>query len=75
MEEDEDDEEESSDEEEEPTTQAEQQWPQTTLPLMNMSGQSFFFEDEDGVANEWWYPQVKQPASTPQDGGISCGWF
>jgi len=75
MEEDEDDGEESSDEEEEPTTQLERQWPQMSLPLMNMSGQSFFFEDEDGVANKWWYQQSKQPAPTPQDGGISYGWF
>jgi hypothetical protein len=68
--------EESSDEEEEPLKQVEQQWPQTALPIMNMSGQSFLFEDEDGgVANEWWYQQMKQSAAVPRDGTLSYNWL
>jgi hypothetical protein len=76
MEEDEDEDEgaESSEEEEEPPHQLEQQWPQNPLPLMNLSGQSFFFEDEEGVANEWWYQQMKQPAAVPRDGALAYNW-
>jgi hypothetical protein len=68
--------EESSDEEEEPLKQVEHQWPQTALPIMNMSGHSFLFEDEDGgVANEWWYQQMKTSAAVPRDGTLSYNWF
>jgi hypothetical protein len=74
MEEDEDEGAESSEEEEEPPKQLEQQWPQNPLPL-NLSGQSFFFEDEDdGVANEWWYQHMKQPTAVPRDGALSYNW-
>jgi hypothetical protein len=74
--EEEEEEEESSDEDEEPLKQVEQQWQQTALPIMNMSGQSFLFENEDGVvANEWWYQQMKQSAAVPRDGTLNYNWF
>lgn len=73
-----DDDEDSSDEEEEPPRVSEQQWSHMALPIVNtnLSGQSFFFEDE--VANagtDWWYQQSKQPTAVPQDGAIGYGWF
>jgi len=41
--------------------------------LPNMSGQSFFFDDDEAVAHDWWYNRPKQP--TAQDAGIGCGWL
>jgi hypothetical protein len=74
----EDDDEESSDEEEELPKVEEQQWSHMSHPIVNsnLSGQSFFFEDE--VANEasdWWEHQSKQPTAVPRDGAIGYGWF
>jgi hypothetical protein len=39
----------------------------------NLVGQSFFFEEEDSITNEWWYKQLKKPAV--QDSGLGFGWL
>jgi len=48
-----------------------------TLSVRNMAGQSFFFEDNDNtVADEWWYKQLKQPALAPAAiGGLGYDWI
>jgi len=66
--------EESEDEEDEPPRPEDQQYPQSTLPMVNMAGQSFFFEEEDaGLKNEWWYLQLKNPV--PQAGAVGYDWL
>lgn len=66
--------EESEDEEEEPPRPEDAPLPQASLPVVNMSGQSFFFDEEDaGLKNEWWYHQLKNPI--PQAGTLGCGWI
>jgi hypothetical protein len=62
--------EESEDEEEEPPNM---HLPQATVPLVNMAGQSFLFEDEEGLKNEWWYHHLKNPV--PQAGTLGYGWI
>jgi hypothetical protein len=39
----------------------------------NLVGQSFFFEEEDSITNEWWYKQLKKP--NVQDSGLGFGWL
>ena len=45
----------------------------------DLSGHSFFFEDEDSAANkDWWYEATKQPLSSmmaPQQAGLGYGWI
>lgn len=65
--------EESEDEEEEPPRPEDTQLSQTTLPLVNMAGQSFFFEEDEGLKNEWWYHHLKNPV--PQAGTLGYGWI
>ncbi|TID19093.1 Chitin synthase export chaperone [Venturia nashicola] len=66
--------EESEDEEEEPPRPEDAQRPQVSPPVVNMSGQGFFFDEEDvGLKNEWWYHTVKHPL--PQAGTLGYGWI
>jgi hypothetical protein len=41
----------------------------------NMEGQSFFFEEDDSITKEWWYPQLRQPSAPVRDAGIGYGWL
>jgi hypothetical protein len=41
----------------------------------SMEGQSFFFEEDDNIAKEWWYPQLRQPSMPVRDAGIGYGWL
>lgn len=66
--------EESEDEEEEPPRPEDAQLAQAILPVVNISGQSLFFNEEDsGLKNEWWYHQLKNPV--PQAGTLGYGWI
>lgn len=42
-----------------------QQWQYRTSQAdpANLSGQSFFFDEDETCMNEWWYQHLKQPAS------------
>jgi hypothetical protein len=40
-----------------------------------MEGQSFFFEEDDSITKEWWYPQLRQPSIPVRDAGIGHGWL
>lgn len=71
--EDADAEEESEDEEEEPPRPQDTKHLQSTLPLVSMAGQSFFFEEYEGLKNEWWYHQLKNPS--PQVSSLGYGWI
>jgi len=71
---------ESSEEEEEeepPQVYDHQEWSATrpaVMPMPNMNGHSFFFEDDEAaVSNEWWYHQIKYPNT--QLAGIVYGWL
>jgi hypothetical protein len=47
------------------------------LPLMNMSGQSFLFDDadDDTITSDWWY-HMKQPNdAAPDAAGLGYGWL
>ncbi|KAJ9658561.1 hypothetical protein H2201_007768 [Coniosporium apollinis] len=67
----------SSDEEspDEPPNAQDQQWSvQTGNQLMpDLSGQSFFFDDDETYTNEWWYPPLKQ--SAVQGTNFGYGWL
>jgi hypothetical protein len=55
-----------------PTEQ--QQWSMnqpSTFPI-NMSGQSFFFDEDENYTTEWWFHQLKQ--HVPQT-GLGYGWL
>lgn len=66
--------EDSEAEEEEPPRPEDNQAPQVSPSVVNMSGQSFFFDEEDaGLKNEWWYHQLK--AALPQAGALGYGWI
>ncbi|KAF2681541.1 hypothetical protein K458DRAFT_243789, partial [Lentithecium fluviatile CBS 122367] len=41
----------------------------------SMEGQSFFFEEDDNITKEWWYPQLRQPSLPVRDAGIGYGWL
>jgi len=41
----------------------------------SMEGQSFFFEEDDSLSKEWWYPQLRQPSVPVRDAGIGYGWL
>lgn len=41
----------------------------------SMEGQSFFFEEDESIAKEWWYPQLRQPTVPVRDAGIGYGWL
>ena len=77
--EDADGEDESSEDETEPPHPVRSQKPVTAtfqgqqqLPLVNMAGQSFLFDDadEDTVPTQWWYP-AKQPTVVMEHYGIT----
>ncbi|QDS77170.1 hypothetical protein FKW77_001778 [Venturia effusa] len=66
--------EESEDEEEEPPRPEDAQLPQARLPMVNLSGQSYFFDEKAaGLKTEWWYHQLKN--SVPQAGTLGYGWI
>jgi hypothetical protein len=76
MNDDDDDDDKSSDEEDE---EDEEEYDQNhtvlgqNAPARNLVGQSFFFEEEDSIANEWWYKGLKKP--NVQDSGLGFGWL
>lgn len=41
----------------------------------SMEGQSFFFDEDESIAKEWWYPQLRQPSVPVRDAGIGYGWL
>ena len=41
----------------------------------SMEGQSFFFEEDENITKEWWYPQLRQPSLPVRDAGIGYGWL
>lgn len=41
----------------------------------SMEGQSFFFDEEESVAKEWWYQQLKQPSMPVRDTGLGYDWL
>lgn len=67
----------SSDDEspDEPPAAQDQPWAvQTGNQLMpDLSGQSFFFDDDETYTNEWWYPPLKQ--SAVQGTNFGYGWL
>jgi hypothetical protein len=65
--------EESEDEEDEPPRPEDSRFTPAALPLVNMSGQSFLFEEDEGLKNEWWYHHLKN--TMPQDGTLGYGWI
>lgn len=58
-----------------PTKPEPQTWPvaQGQQFTVNMSGRSFFFDEDETYTNEWWFHQLKQPSA--QDAGIGYGWL
>ncbi|KAF2103880.1 hypothetical protein NA57DRAFT_50742 [Rhizodiscina lignyota] len=54
-----------------------QAMPQTGVVQSNLQGQTFFFEDGEGVDSEWWYQQLKNPAAriSTASQGIGYGWL
>lgn len=67
-----DDDDKSSDDEEEEIDQK-HIVPGEDPSAKNLVGQSFFFEEENSITNEWWYKQLKKP--NVQDSGLGFGWL
>ncbi|KAF2646202.1 hypothetical protein P280DRAFT_485927 [Massarina eburnea CBS 473.64] len=82
-EEEEEDDASSDDGEEElpPPPPAQQQPQQLNVPVSKpqlpntMTGQSFFFEEDDSVTKEWWFHQLQQSTMPVRDAGIGYGWL
>lgn len=64
---------ESSEEEEEELPKPEDTKPMPTTLPMNMAGQSFFLDENEGTVNTWWSNPVKQ--SVPQVPSMNYGWI
>ncbi|KAF1957801.1 hypothetical protein CC80DRAFT_388210, partial [Byssothecium circinans] len=64
-----------------PPPPAQQQPQQLHVPAMkpqvpvNLAGQSFFLDEDDSVAKEWWFHQLRQPSMPVRDAGIGHGWL